>query len=54
MRRVTCYPFPYLQTEGAREMGSLFAHCLQLACDLLETTRTTKGGWCEFGCVFIL
>ena len=52
MRRITGSPLPYLQTKGAREMGSLFAHCLQLACDLLETTRTTKGGWCELVCLF--
>ena len=53
MRCVTGSPLPYLQTKGAREMGSLlFANCLQLACDLLEATGT-KGGWCEFGvCIY--
>ena len=52
-----CYmfPFPYLQTKGAREMGSLFAHCLQLSLAICWKQREQQRGvGVNLVCVYIV
>ena len=39
---------------GERDGQPVCALLTALACDLLETTRTTKGGGCEFGVFYIV